>query len=161
VRPRRAEPDDLGGIARCVERAYIRYVERIGRRPAPMDDRYAERIASGQVHVLDDGGVIGVLVLVGERDHLLLDNVAVAPERQGEGLGRLLIAFAEEEAARRALAELRLYTNAAMTENLALYPRLGWSETGRRTEQGFRRVSFRKTISSPAVSAHRPAPPGR
>jgi GNAT superfamily N-acetyltransferase len=112
VDPRRAVPDDVPGIERCVEAAYAPYVERIGRRPAPMDDRYAPKVSAGEVHVLDDGGIVGVLVLVGQSDHLLVENVAVAPRRQGAGLGRRLLAFADEEAARRGLGELRLYTNA-------------------------------------------------
>jgi GNAT superfamily N-acetyltransferase len=149
VELRGAVPDDVPGIEHCVERAYGRYVERMGRRPAPMDDRYAERVAAGEVHVLDEGGVVGVLVLVDEDDHLLVDNVAVAPERQGEGLGRRLLAFAEEEAVRRGIGDLRLYTNVAMTENLSLYPRLGWRETGRRTEHGFERVFFAKPVRGP------------
>jgi GNAT superfamily N-acetyltransferase len=146
VELRGAVPDDVPGIERCVAAAYAPYVERIGRRPAPMDDRYAKRVAAGEVHVLDEGGVVGVLVLVDQPDHLLVENVAVAPERQGEGLGRRLLAVAEEVARRRGLGELRLYTNAAMTENLSIYPRLGWRETGRRTERGFDRVFFAKPL---------------
>ena len=44
------------------------------------------------------------------------------------------------------MAELRLYTNQLMTENLALYPALGYTETGRRAEDGFARVYFSKRI---------------
>jgi hypothetical protein len=33
-----------------------------------------------------------------------------------------------------------------MTENLALYARLGWTETGRGGEGGFRRVHFEKRL---------------
>ena len=41
-----------------------------------------------------------------------------------------------------------LYTNAKMRENLALYARLGWREVDRRTESGFERVYFEKTVST-------------
>jgi hypothetical protein len=37
-----------------------------------------------------------------------------------------------------------LYTNAAMSENLALYPRLGYREVDRRRDAGFDRVFFAK-----------------
>jgi len=64
-------------------------------------------------------------------DHLLLDNVAVDPALHGRGLGRTLIAFAKREALRRGYREVRVYTHEAMAENLAMYPVLGWQETGR------------------------------
>ncbi len=47
-------------------------------------------------------------------------------------------------------AAVELYTNARMTENLQLYPRLGYAETGRRTEDGFDRVFFRKHLAGAA-----------
>ena len=37
-------------------------------------------------------------------------------------------------------------TNEKMTENLTLYPRLGYCEVARRTEDGFNRVYFQKTL---------------
>ncbi len=80
-------------------------------------------------------------------DHLLVHNVAVTPERQGEGIGRALLDFAADRARGLGLPELRLYTHEAMTENLALYERLGWQEYERRQENGFARVFMRKTLS--------------
>jgi hypothetical protein len=41
--------------------------------------------------------------------------------------------------------EIRLDTNAAMTENLSFYPRLGHRETGRAEQSGFDRVFFTKS----------------
>jgi len=87
-------------------------------------------------------------VLLAELDHLLLDNVAVDPAAQGTGLGRALIAFAEAEARRRGYAEMRLYTHETMTENIALYSRTGWTETGRGEQNGFARVFFRKPVGA-------------
>jgi GNAT superfamily N-acetyltransferase len=109
-----------------------------------MDDDYEALVAAREVFVLDD--LAGVVVLRAAADHLLVDNVAVEPSRQGEGLGRELLAFAEEQAAAAGLGELRLYTNAAMTENISLYGRLGWEEYERRAERGFARVFFRKAV---------------
>jgi hypothetical protein len=45
---------------------------------------------------------------------------------------------------------VRLYTNAAMEENLVLYPRLGYREVGRRRDGGFDRVFFTKSMRSDA-----------
>jgi len=62
----------------------------------------------------------------------------------------LLLAFAEEQARALRLAEIRLYTNEAMTANLAYYPRHGYTETHRAQEDGFRRVFFAKKLGAEA-----------
>jgi len=145
---RHAEPADRTVIERIVRDAYLRYVARLGRAPAPMNDDYQARIAEGVVRVLTiRDEVAGVVVLLPKADHLLLDNVAVRPERQGSGLGRRLIAFAEAEALRLGYSEIHLYTNAAMHENLAIYTKLGYQEFGRVQEDGFNRVYMRKRLA--------------
>ena len=144
---RAAVAQDADAMRALARRAYEGYVERIGRRPAPMDDDYAARVRDGRAWVARDGGqLIGLIVLVAADDHLLIDNVAVEPARQGTGIGRALLEFASERALNLGLTELRLYTNEAMTENRALYARLGYRETGRRGESGFRRVYFSKAL---------------
>ena len=90
-----------------------------------------------------DGNVI---VLLSQPDHLLLDNIAVKPDSQGTGLGRRLIAFAENEAHRLGFSEVRLYTHQTMIENIALYTRLGFVETGRGRENGYDRVFMTKRL---------------
>jgi hypothetical protein len=53
--------------------------------------------------VLEEGAAIaGIIVLLPTTNYLLLDNIAVSPARQGLGLGRRLLAFAEAEALRPA-----------------------------------------------------------
>ncbi len=143
----RAGTADIAAIEDLVRRAYTKYIERIGKPPGPMLEDYRARVAEGAVWVLREGGKIaGVLVLLPEPDHLLLDNVAIDPDAQGRGHGRSLIAFAEAEAKRLGFAELRLYTHAKMHENVALYPRLGFTETHRAREAGYDRVFFRKRV---------------
>jgi ribosomal protein S18 acetylase RimI-like enzyme len=146
IRP--AQAKDAHAVRQVVHEAYRHYVARLGKPPGPMLDDYGQRIAQGQVWVFDDGGTLaGVLVLEdAENGALLLDNIAVAPAAQGKGLGRALIAFAEAEAARRGGSQLQLYTHVLMTENLALYGRLGFRETGRVTEKGYERVYMAKQL---------------
>jgi GNAT superfamily N-acetyltransferase len=146
IRP--ADAADVPQLGEIVEHAYAPYIERIGRRPAPMDDDYEAKTRLGEVFVADDGGIAGMIVLVERPDHLLVENVAVDPVRQGTGVGRALLAYAEDHATAHGLRELRLYTNEAMTENLAFYPRLGYRETGRDVEDGFRRVYYSKRLQS-------------
>lgn len=146
---RAAFPDDLPAMQEIVERAYSPYIERMGRPPGPMLDDYAERIGLKQASVAEyDGRVGGLLVLIDQEDHLLLDNIAVHPDAQGRGLGRQLLDFAEAEARRRSFDELRLYTHESMTENIVLYGKLGWQETGRAVQAGFERVFMRKQLEN-------------
>ncbi len=151
MRIRPAGSDDRAAIERIVERAYGGYVERIGMRPGPMGADYAEKLRRGMVSVAEadneDAEVCGLLVLVEMPDHMLVENVAVDPGRQGEGIGRALLAHAEERARAAGLSEMRLYTHSKMTENRALYRRLGYRETDRRDEAGFDRVFLLKRLS--------------
>jgi len=146
---RKALPGEAARIRDVVRAAYARYVPLIGRPPAPMGDDYDRRIARGEAWVLDRAGCIeGVLVLETQPDGLLLDNVAVRPDRQGQGHGRQLIAFAERQAWTRGYGAIRLYTNVQMEENVRLYRRLGFVETGRGTQDGFERVFMAKPLDS-------------
>lgn len=145
IRP--AATDDLSDIQRIVRGAYVGYVDRIGKPPAPMLDDYRKHILAHEAWVmLNETDVTGILILIPHADHLLLDNVAVDPRMRGKGIGRALIEFAEREAARRGYDEIRLFTHQKMHENLLMYPRLGYEETGRGTQDGFDRVFFRKPI---------------
>jgi len=146
VRP--AVSGDADAIRDCAEAAYAVYVARMGRKPAPMVADFASQIRAGHVHVGIDGNrVTGFIVLYPRGDHIHVENVAVRPECQGLGVGRRLLAFAEERALSAGVSAIELYTNVAMTENLTFYPRLGYAETKRRSEAGFERVYFRKELT--------------
>lgn len=149
---RRARPHDLDDIRHIIDAAYAMYVPRIGRRPAPMDADYGGLIAQGTCFVVDNDGVLGVIVIHGANDYLLIENVAVSPEAQGRGVGRELLDFAEMTAKKAGCREVRLYTNEAMSENLTYYPRRGYREVERRIEAGFKRVFFVKTLGD--IEAH-------
>jgi GNAT superfamily N-acetyltransferase len=114
---------------------------------------YVKAISEGQVWIAEGENheCWGVLVLIQTPRYLLLDNVAVHPKHQGEGLGRKLIAFAEAEALRRGFSELRLYTNEKMVESIAIYKHLGWEEIGRGSEGGYKRVFMRKSVESDSI----------
>jgi ribosomal protein S18 acetylase RimI-like enzyme len=145
IRP--ATADDVAAIGALAAAAFAPYVARMGRRPAPMDDDLAARVAAGQAFAMVEGGrLLGYAVLVPEAGALLLDAVAVDEAARGRGLGRALVAFAEARARALGLPRVRLCTNATMTENRALYPRLGYVETGRAVEKGFDRVYFEKRL---------------
>jgi ribosomal protein S18 acetylase RimI-like enzyme len=109
---------------------------------------FAAEIAADHVSVIEtDGAIDGYMIAWREIDGYFIDNIAVDPARQGEGLGRQLIDHAIREAKHHRLSALRLYTNAAMTENLSMYTHMGFVETHRATENGFHRVFMRLTLS--------------
>lgn len=144
---RKAELSEAERIKSCVVAAYQHYIPRMGRTPGPMLDDYSQVISRHQVFVVEeDGQVAGVVVLVCHEGKMLLDNIAVHPDRQGNGLGHQLMEFAENEAMKQGYSSLELYTHEGMTENIGLYESLGYIETGRRTESGYQRVYMRKNL---------------
>ena len=144
---RAAVPADLPAIAAIVEAAYSPYIARMGKKPGPMLDDYAARIRDGEATVLEaEGRVLGLLVLIDQPEALLLDNVAVAEAAQGRGIGKRLVEHAEAEARRRGYRAIALYTHETMTENVAIYTKLGYRETGRGEQAGYARVFMRKEL---------------
>ncbi len=145
---RSAEGPDASNVAELVRAAYGHYVERIGRLPRPMTDDYAEVIRSRHVTVAErDGAMVGVIVLGLTDEGVLIDNVAVHPSHHGRGLGRALLEFAEAEARRAGCDSIYLYTHEKMTENLALYSRIGYVEYDRRSQGEFALVYMTKRLS--------------
>jgi len=114
--------------------AYVpAYQAIIGAAPKPAYEDYTDRIKRGEVWILDlVDGPSGVTVLEPTDDYLLIYSIAVRPQYQGRGYGKLLLAFAEQQAAARGLAEVRLYTNRRMEQNLIFYRNFGYSEMGTR-----------------------------
>jgi ribosomal protein S18 acetylase RimI-like enzyme len=147
---RAATAADVPAIVDIVDRAYRHYIARIGKPPGPMLDDYAARVSEDAVWVLQEGPAIaGILVLLSTPEYLLLDNIAIAPDRQGRGLGRRLLTFTESEALRRGYREIRIYTHQTMIENQRLYALIGYEETGRGSEAGYDRVFMRKPLRDP------------
>ena len=146
---RLAESADIVAIGALVEAAYAPYLPRLERAPAPVLADYQALVDAGEAWIgISNGHMVGVLVIRAGDDALELENVAVDPAFQGRGYGRALITFAEERARELGLPSVTLYTNEVMVENLHLYPRLGFVETGRRVENGYRRVFFRKSLDA-------------
>jgi ribosomal protein S18 acetylase RimI-like enzyme len=145
---RRAGPSDAPAIRRLVAAAYEGYTPVLGRPPRPMLADYDAAVRDHEVWVLEarDGTIVGVIELVPRDDHLWVQNVAVSPAAQRRGLGRRLLAYAEEEARRHGLSEMGLLTNERYTANIAMYQRYGYRETHREPCDGTDLVHFRKPL---------------
>jgi len=152
IRP--ATTVDLDAIQQIVREAHTHYIARIGREPGPMLDDYGALISEGRVRVIEHAGVVqGLLVLIPQPDDaMLLDNIAVSPRAQGLGLGRALLEFAEQTAKEAGYRSIKLYTHEMMTENIALYSRIGYAETHRIEEKGLRRVYMLKPLGATDIA---------
>jgi ribosomal protein S18 acetylase RimI-like enzyme len=124
---RQAVASDVADIRKLTREAYAKWVPLIGREPKPMTADYAEAVRTHRIDLLLGAGALAALIeTIAEADHLLVENVAVSPAFQGRGLGRKLMAHAEQIAASLGHGEIRLYTNMLFAENIELYRKLGY-----------------------------------
>jgi GNAT superfamily N-acetyltransferase len=138
---------DVPRLTELVQAAYGGYVERLGERPRPMTDDYADLVRGDRVTVAELGGeIVGLIVLEVGDEGFLVDNVAVDPAHQGSGVGRALLERAEVAARRAGFDSLYLYTHEGMVENRALYARIGYVEYDRRPQGAARLVYMRKHL---------------
>jgi ribosomal protein S18 acetylase RimI-like enzyme len=119
--------DDAGAIKTLTREAYAKWVEVIGREPLPMTADYDEAVRKHRFDLFHMGDrLVALIETVPDDDCLLIENVAVLPEFQRQGLGKRLLALAEERARASGLAGMCLYTNKRFTGPLALYEALGY-----------------------------------
>ena len=130
---RRATAEDADELTALARAAYARHVPVIGREPMPMTADWTNLLSEQEIWIVDGptGEALASLALDVQADHVMIWSVAVAPAHQRHGLGRRLMALAEARARELRRPELRLFTNARMEGNIALYRRLGYSETRR------------------------------
>lgn len=147
-RPARAA--DAKAVRALVREAYALYLPRMEREPAPMLADYEALIAQGVVSVVEvQSEIAGELVCYQRGTLWHVENVAVATNSQGQGIGRALMAVAGERALERGLASVELYINEVMTENLEFYRGLGYEVGESIEEDGYSRIYLRKALNAP------------
>jgi GNAT superfamily N-acetyltransferase len=148
---RRADENDAETVRALTHAAYAKWVPVIGRRPKPMNVDYEHAVRAHVIELAyEDGELAGVIELVPAADHLLLENLAVVPARQRQGLGRRLMARVEALARAQGKKQVRLYTNKAFTSNLAFYQKLGYAlEREEPVKGGGFVVHFVKLVKAP------------
>jgi len=148
VRLRAATPANVSRLTELARAAYGPYVERLGGPPRPLVDDYAAVVRDFDVTVaVRDGEVVGMIVLGADDEGFVVDNVAVEPSQHGTGVGRALLEHAEAEARRAGFDSIYLYTHELMTENVALYTRIGYVEYERRDHGDATLVYLRKRLA--------------
>ncbi|MDK1492408.1 GNAT family N-acetyltransferase [Sinorhizobium sp. 7-81] len=98
---------------------------------------------------LAERGLVGCVFCKPEPDCLYIGKLAVAPASQRKGVGRLLLASAEETARDLKLPALRLQTRIQLSENHATFSAWDFVETGRSAHPGFTRptsIEMRKRL---------------
>jgi ribosomal protein S18 acetylase RimI-like enzyme len=124
---RRAESGDAAAVRELTRLAYAKWVPLIGREPKPMQADYADAVREHRIDLLHvDGELAALIETIDEPDHLLVENIAVSPDFQRRGLGRKLMAHAEQLASSLGYREIRLYTNKLFAESVQLYLKLGY-----------------------------------
>lgn len=149
---RLATAADVPLVVALTVAAYQPYTDAFGYPPIPVTEDYGVRVARGEVWLRQIGDVVaGLAVVERHSDHAMLFSIAVSPEFQRSGQGLSILNWLEATAREWSLPELRLYTNAKMERNIALYLTFGFQETGRRPNPhrpGWTIVDMAKTIDA-------------
>lgn len=94
-----------------------------------------------------DGGAVGCVGLKGtDAVYGEIKRLWVAPAARGLGLAHSLMAAAEEAARTLGIATLRLDTNSALPEAVALYRGSGWTEIPRFNDDPYPDLFFEKAL---------------
>jgi GNAT superfamily N-acetyltransferase len=111
---------------------------------------------AGEVWATFEGGApVACVFLTPRADALYIGKLAVRPDRQRRGLGRRLVALAEERAAARGYGALELQTRIELAETHAAFARLGFARAGETCHPGFDRptsVTMRKRLAPEAAA---------
>ncbi len=146
---RRASLADAAAIRDLTRAVYAKWIPAVGREPVPMQADYDTAVLNHWIDLIEeDGRLIALIEMIPHPDHLFIQNIAVAEERQGVGLARRLLDHAAALARDNGLTELRLLTNGAFASNVALYLHLGFAITGEEPHpNGGTTVYFAKPVS--------------
>jgi len=140
-----ANLEDHKIIMAIAQKAYEKYIERMGKEPAPMRPVIQKQDV---VFVCEDNKqVIAFAILVKINDQIILDSIAVDPSHQKKGIGNNFIKYIEQYLIEQKINKYQLYTNEKMFENIDWYQKIGFKIFKKVTEKGFNRIYFEKQLS--------------
>lgn len=149
---RTAAAEEEQALHALLRASFTPYVRALGREVTPTAyARLSEALAHGGVRVAVEGAaILGFAALLQHGDALEVDLLAVAPEAQKRGIGRMLLADAEAQARAKGFARLELHTAAMFGHLLRLYASAGYRETHRgppsHGADAYERVFFEKRL---------------
>lgn len=124
---RRATLADVATVRSITRSAYRKWVDVIGREPAPLAANFRLTIQKHMIDLLEDSGdVLGLIEMIPSGKYLTIENIAVNPNAQAAGIGSLLLEHSETVATSLKLKALKLYTNAAFETNIRFYEKRGF-----------------------------------
>ena len=141
---RKANSKDEDAIKQIASRAYQKYIERMGKEPAPMRPNIQK---NDIVFVCEkENKIIAFAILVIKDGNIFLENLAVEPLFQQKNVGTTFISFIENYLIKEKFDFYQLYTNEKMIENILWYQKIGFKKIREVTEKGFNRVYFQKQL---------------
>lgn len=128
-----AAPSQHDRIEALLRAAFEPYVKMLGHRMTyEIFGGLRPDIEKGNVHVgLDNGAVVAAAVLSRQGNAVEIDFLAVAPDRQGSGIGTEFLAHIERIARADGVSALQLHTAEIREDLLHLYRRHGFEEVCR------------------------------
>lgn len=119
-----AKPEDGQAVSKLFEACFVDYVKATNRdRPGPYP-WMAEAIEAGRVYWI--GARQGAVVVSRETHLLQIDQIGIALDQQGQGVGALALDALENMAREEQKSAVTLYTAQPMTRLVAFYSRAGY-----------------------------------
>lgn len=144
IRP--AVPGDADAIVALIQAAFTPLIARLDPPPGALRETPATIAAELAVHrgliAEIEGRVVGSALLKHQPDGLYLGRLAVAPDVQGRGVAKALLAEAERLARSLGYDKLILRVRLAMTENRRLFTGAGFVETELMRHDGYAEPTF-------------------
>jgi len=100
----------------------------------------------------DEGKLVGFIVFKMEHDYGYIDDIVVAKEEQGKGIGRTLVAYAEDIAKSKGCYMMKTdtteNTDGVPWKSYGFWTRMGYEDTGERlpTNYDFKEISLIKRL---------------
>lgn len=141
--PRRAKPADHGPVLSLIRESFAYMDGRIDP-PSSMhrltEADIAAQAEAGEVWLIDGSqGLLACMFLTFLSDAVYIGKLAVAEAARGQGLSRLLIDHAEARAVTLGLPAIELQTRVELTENQAIFARMGFARVGSTRHEGYDR----------------------
>ena len=139
---------DVDAVRDLTREAYSKWISLIGREPLPMTVDFRAALQSHRFDLLYRGeDLVALIETIRCSDHLYVENLAVSPRYQKQGLGRRLLFNAEGVAREAGFNAIRLMTNETFTGNVKFYLSGGYKIEGREPIAGGVRVDMLKVIT--------------
>lgn len=146
------ERDDAGEVLTLQRAAFVQEALIYGTPDMPpltqtLDELAAELRDNLGCVALAGPRMVGAVRARIDGELLLVGRLVIAPDRQGEGIGTVLLEAVEQRGREAGAADAELFTGSLSEANLRLYERVGYAETQRvQGDDGIEQVFLRKRL---------------